>query len=108
MYAPFAAQKHVPDFLVCWETDDGWGMTGVANMYFKLHGLPEGTVDDPEGGKWHGYCPGSFQFDYVKDSSGTIKLKKTRIFSDSSPALRVMLQNKMIEGEQLTGIVIGS
>lgn len=57
MYAPFAARKHMPDFLVCWETNDGWGMIGVANMYFKLHALPEGTVDDPEDGKWHGYCP---------------------------------------------------
>ena len=82
---------------------------GVANCYFKLHGLPEGDVKDPEGsGKWHGYCPGSFQFDYVKCDDGKIRLKKTRIFSDSTPAMRVMLKNKMIDGEALAGTDIGS
>jgi hypothetical protein len=109
MYAPFAAHKHVPDFFISWETDYGWEMTGVANMYFKLHGLDEGSVTDPEGEKgWHGYCPGGFQFEYAKDDSGKIKLRKTRIFSDSSPALKVMLQNKQLNAEQLAGIVIGS
>ena len=128
IYAPFAAHHHHVDFLVCWETDDGWGMigttppsfpqlnhlsliqsTGVANCYFKLHGLPEGDVTDPEGGgRWHGFCPGSFQFEYVKCEDGKIRLRKTRIFSDSSPAMRVMLKNKMIDGEALAGIVIGS
>ena len=108
IYGPFAGHKHVPDFLVCWETDDGYAMAGVANVYFKLHGLGEGTVDDPEGGKWHGACAGAFQFDYVKDGSDGFKLRKTRIFSDSSPALKVMLKNNMINADQLAGIVIGS
>jgi hypothetical protein len=109
MYAVFAAHHHVPDFFICWETDYGWEMTGVANAYFKLHGLGEGSVTDPEGGKgWHGYCPGSFHFQYVKDDSGKIKLRKSRIFSDSGPALKLMLKNKLLDAEQLAGIVIGS
>lgn len=86
---------------------------GVANCYFRLPGLSEDkcTVEDPEGsGKWHGYCPGSFQFDHVKngDGDGKIKLKQTKIFSDSSPALRVMLKEGMIGAEELKGIVMGS
>lgn len=108
MYAPFAAQKHVPEFLVSWETDDGWGMIGVANMYFRLHQLPEGSETDPEGGKWHGHLSSSFVFFYVKDNSGNIKLKETKIFGDSTPALKVMLQNGMLNGEQLAGMVKGS
>jgi hypothetical protein len=36
IYAPFAAHHHVPDFLVCWETDDGWGMTGTIHSQLTL------------------------------------------------------------------------
>jgi hypothetical protein len=109
MYTVFAKHHHIPDFFICWETDYGWEMTGVANAYFKLNGLGEGSVTDEEGGKgWHGYGPGSFQFQYVKDGSGKIKLRKTRIFSDSGPAVKLMLQNNLINAEQLAGIVIGS
>ena len=91
------------------ETDYGWEMSGVANAYFQLHGLGESTVTDEEGGKrWHGYGPGSFQFQYVKEDSGEIKLRKTRIFSDSGPAVKSTLQNNLINAEQLAGVVIGS
>lgn len=82
-------------------------MSGVANVYFKVNGLGEGSVDGPEGGKWHGYCTGAFQFEYVKDGE-SFKLKKTRIFSDSSPALKVMLKNNMINGDALAGIIGGA
>lgn len=108
MYARFAAQKHVPEFLICWETDDGWGMIGIATMYFNFDGLPTGTITDPDGRKWHGHGSGAFQFFYVRDGSSGIKLKQKRIFSDSSPAMKLMLQNKFIDGEQLARIVSGS
>ena len=52
-------------------------------------------------------APGAFNFLYVKEGNG-IKLKQTQIFNDPSPAMKLMLQNKMISGEQLAGIVIGS
>ena len=42
MYSPFAAHKHVPEFLICWKTNGGWIITGIANMYFRLDGrLPQ-------------------------------------------------------------------
>lgn len=83
-------------------------MLGVANLHFTLHGLDSKAVTDHEGGKWDGVAPSAFQFAYVKDSSGEIKLKETKIFNDPSPAMRLMLKNKMINGEQLAGIFIGS
>ena len=83
-------------------------MIGVANLYFKLQGLGGDTVKDPYGKGWDGVATGGFQFGYVKDGSGDIKLKYSKIFSDPSPAMKIMLQNKMVNGDQLAGIVIGS
>lgn len=64
-------------------------------------------MTDKEGGKWDGCNSGAFLFHYVKDGD-TIKLKSTRIFADSSPALKMMLQKGLLDAETLKGIVIGS
>ena len=83
-------------------------MFGEASLYFRLQGLSGDAIADPQGEKWDGVAKGAFRFLYAKDGSDGIKLKETRIFSDASPAMRLMLKNNMINGEQLAGIVIGS
>ena len=108
LYAPFVAHKHIPEWFVCWETEDGWAMTGVAKLHFRFNGLDEGSISDSESGeKWHGASPGAFLFNYVKDESGGIKMKKKSIYAYPT-ALKTKLENKMIDAEQLAGIVIGS
>ena len=107
IYAPFAGHRHEPDFLVAWETADGWGMIGAAKVYFNLHGPVQESVTDPDGKKWHGAGPGAFYFELVKQGSG-MKYKEIRVYTDSTPAIRLMLKNKHLDGDQLAGIVIGS
>ena len=52
IYGPFAAHKHVPTFLVCWDSKEGaWEMIGLADVYFKIQGLSGDAVTDPEGDK---------------------------------------------------------
>ena len=104
IYGPFASHNHRPNFLVTWETKDGYAMSGEADVFFNLHGVPAGNESDGEGGKWHGHISAAFRFDYVREESD-IKLKATRIFSDASPALKLMLQNKQIDGNALVGIL---
>lgn len=65
------------------------------------------AVTDKEGNKWDGANSGAYLFHYVKEGDG-IKLKSTRIFADSSPALKLMLQKGLLDAETLKGIVIGS
>ena len=62
---------------------------------------------DLEGNKWHGKNSAAFYFTYVKESDG-YKLKRTRIFADATPALRVMLQNGILNGEQIAGMLKGA
>ena len=84
-----------------------FGFSGEADLYFKVGAPLEESLTDPDGNKWQGVHKGAFHFKYVKDGD-SIKLRETRIFADASPALRLMLNNKLIGPEQLAGIVIGS
>lgn len=106
-YAPFAAHLHDPEFLVCWETKDGYEMMGNASLYFNLHGPAPEALTDRFGKKWHGVIQGAYHFYYVKDGD-KFKMKQTIIFADLGPALKTMLQNKMIDGEALAGFVLQS
>ena len=54
-----------------------------------------------------GVATGGFKFIYVKEGD-TIKMKESKIFSDGTPAMKLMLQNKMIDGNALAGIVLNS
>jgi hypothetical protein len=106
-YAPFDVTNHEPNFLGCWETEDGWEMLGQAYLYGNLK-APGGSGKahtDSEGHKWDVGVPSSFHFAYVKDSSGPegIKLKRTQVFSDSAPVLVEMLKKGMLKPEQLLG-----
>lgn len=83
-------------------------MFGIANFYFRLHGLSSDAVTDPQGEKWDGVIPSAFDFRYVKDGSNGIKLKSTKIFGDRSEVMKAMLKGGLINAEQLAGIVIGS
>ncbi len=107
MYGPFAKHKHDPTFLVTFESEDGWEMIGEASLYFNLHGGSGDAVTDPQGEKWDGVGPGAFHFSYKKEESG-IKLKWTKIRSDPSPALKLMLKAGHLNGEQLAGMLSNS
>lgn len=106
IYGPFKAQRHDPEFLVAFDTDDGWRMIGVAQVYFSVGG-PGNIVQDPRGDSWDGVGPGAFQFHYVKDGDD-IKLKETKIFSDPSPVLKFLLQAGALNGDQIAGMLKGA
>lgn len=106
IYGPFKAHKHDPEFLVTFDSDDGWRMIGVAQVYFNLGG-PGNAVKDPQGQSWDGSGPGAFQFHYVKDGEG-IKLKQSKIFSDKTPALKFLLEAGALNGEQIAGMIKGA
>lgn len=127
VYGPFAAQHHDPRFIVAWETEDGWEAFGCklrlllnsrdnsmlisnlgADVHFNLHGLAPETKTDSNGKKWHGSGPGAFSFKWTGKEEKDIKLKETRIFADSTPAVKVMLANKHINAEQLASIIVNS
>ncbi|KAK3050744.1 hypothetical protein LTR09_008110 [Extremus antarcticus] len=107
IYGPFAAHKHDPTFLVTFDVSDGWRMIGVANVYFKFQGSDGGAATDPQGEKWDGFGPAAFHFYYVKDGDD-IKLKETLIFSDPSPALKLLLQAGALNGDQIAGMLKGA
>ena len=64
-------------------------------------------MTDCEGNTWDGRNKGAFLFRYADEGDG-IKLKSTQIFSDASPALKMMLEKGLLDAEGLRGIVIGS
>lgn len=105
IYGPFAAHVHNPVFLACWETADGWGMMGCADVCINLPVSGEQPkVKDRYGKDWDVIIPGAFKFDYVKDASAKydgLKLRRTEIFYDSGPAVKRMLQRGMIKPEEL-------
>lgn len=76
-------------------------------MFFNLHGPAPETKTDPDGNKWHGSGPGAFRFVWKGKKDGEVKLHQTCIYSDSTPAVRTMLVNKHIDGQQLAGIITG-
>ena len=103
-YAPFAEHLHDPTFLVAWETDDGYSMMGQANLFFKLPGPAPEAVKGRDGKGWHGVVQAAYQFYYSKDGD-SFKMKSTTIFADLAPVFKTMLQNKMIDGDAIAGIL---
>jgi len=108
-YAPFTANLHAPSFFVCFDlpSEEGWEMMGEAAVYVNLPNpeKKEGKkVKDEQGREWDAVTPGGFRFVYVKDPSAEhhgIRLKSTRIFADSGPAMAVMLQRGLIKASDL-------
>lgn len=106
VYGNFASFTHTPQFLVSWETEDGWAMLGIANLYAILPGSSDGgeKVTDSKNKKWDVVVPSAFHFDYVKSDKAKhhgILLKKTRIFGDSGPVVVGLLKRGIIKPEQL-------
>ncbi|KAF2101303.1 hypothetical protein NA57DRAFT_72744 [Rhizodiscina lignyota] len=105
-YAPFKGTNHEPNWLCCWETEQGWEMVGQAVMFGNLQ-APGGSGQvhaDMKGDKWDVAIPSAFHFEYVKDPSGPspgIKLKRTEVFGDSAPVVVEMLKRGMLKPEQL-------
>lgn len=108
IYGPFGGHKHYPRQISVWETGNGWAALGIADVYFRFHGSAGGKLTDGEGDKWDGVGPGAFQFEYVKTADGGIKLKETKLFSDPTPAIKLMLKAGAINGEQLAGMILSS
>lgn len=103
-YAPFAQHKHDPTFLLAWETSQGWEMMGEVNFFFNLPApLPE-IETDSEGKKWQGVGFGAYHFIYAKDGDG-LKLKFTRIYSDPTPVMRLMLNSNLVSAEQVASML---
>ena len=78
---------------------------GQANMYANLH-VPgsEPKVKDGTGKEWDVVTPSAFHFEYVRDSKAEhdgVRLKSTRIFADSGPALMMMLRRGQMKPADL-------
>lgn len=106
LYAPFSAHLHDPDLLVCWESDGGWEMLGVATVYWNLAVPSAATstsekIKDRTGKEWEGAAPGAFAFKYAKQADGGIKLAKSAIYTDSTKAVVEMMKRGMIKPDDL-------
>lgn len=77
---------------------------GTAWVYFKINGISANAVKDAQGGEWSGRNASGFRFTYVKQGD-EIKMKESWIFGDPAPALKLMIQNKMLSGDQLAGML---
>jgi hypothetical protein len=108
-YAVFKEYQHEPNFLICWETKDGWEMIGQASLFMTFPGDGDGPggvekVKDLNGKEWDAVTPGGFHFDYVKDESaknGGILLRRCHIFADSGPGMMVMIKKGLIKAQDL-------
>jgi hypothetical protein len=102
IYAPLKDHLHDPQYVVCWEVENGWEMLGVATLYYNLAVPGEGNkVKGRQGKEWDGAIPSAFDFRYVKQSDGGIKLSRTAIFSDPTAAVVGMLKRGMMKPEDL-------
>ncbi|KAI4129154.1 MAG: hypothetical protein LQ347_003894 [Umbilicaria vellea] len=100
LYGPFTAPLHEPSYILVTETEAGWNMIGVANVYFQLPGEPSTEVKVRDGGgkEWDVVVPSSFRFEYVKSATkeGGIVLKSTKIYADTAPVLAQMLKRGLV------------
>jgi hypothetical protein len=104
MYTPFAEHRHIPNFFVCWEVEDGWEMTGLANFYWNLAVKGDGAkVKDEEGNEWDGKVNSAFKFAYKKEGEGNggIRMAATSIHGDPTAAVVTMLKRGMMKPEDL-------
>lgn len=102
-YAPFQSHVHDPIWLLCWETEKGWDMFGVAQVWYTLPAPPSATEKKMKGygdKEWDGMAPGAFHFSYWKTGSG-IELGRTEIFNDASPVIVQMIKRGMLKPEEL-------
>lgn len=105
IYGPFTAHLHSPNFLVCSQTEDGWQMIGQADLYASLPSERcGGRVRDGERREWDIKVPSAFWFEYVRDEGakhGGILLRSTKIFGDTAPVMKAMVQRGMVTKEDL-------
>lgn len=102
VYAPFSSQCHDPTFAMVWEKENGWGMFGIANLYYNLVVPGDGEKVKAVGSEWDGVVPAAFRFSYTHNGSGEdIKLEKTEIFNDPSAAIVMMMKRGMLKPDDL-------
>lgn len=106
IYGPFAAHWHSPNFLVCSEMEGGWRMIGEANLYVNLSGKGEGGkgVRDGEGREWDVMVPSAYSLEYVREEGakhGGILLRSTKIFGDTAPVMKAMVEKGVVKKEDL-------
>ncbi|KXS98869.1 hypothetical protein AC578_10872 [Pseudocercospora eumusae] len=103
IYAPFADYHHEGIFEVAFETEQGWGMIGIATLWWNLAVPGDGPKQkDGKGKEWEGGTPAAFKFAYRKTGDG-IKISETRIMADPSAAMVAMVKRGMVKPEQLFG-----
>ncbi|CAF9941154.1 MAG: hypothetical protein ALECFALPRED_009011 [Alectoria fallacina] len=106
IYGPFEAHLHEPNFLACWETEEGWEMIGQARVCvdFRVRATEEEKMRDAGGREWDCVTPAAFHFEYVRDGKAKnqgILLRRTHIFADSGPALMRMLKVGQLKTQDL-------
>ena len=74
----------------------------MATLYWNLVAPGEGAkVKGRDGKEWDGATPAAFNFRYVKQSDGGIRLGKSVTFGDPTSAVVMMLKRGMMKPEDL-------
>ena len=101
LYGPFVSQRTEPFYLVTTQTNYGWEMIGMANIFAILPGqadAEEEKVKDQKGIEWDVKMSGGFRFQYKRHPSAKydgIVLQMVQITSDSGPVVKKMLVRGM-------------
>lgn len=107
LFGPLTTQKTIPFYMVVTETEYGWEMIGVANIFGNLPGQPkegEVKVKDVYGGEWDVKMSGGFRFQYRKSDGAKydgILCQMVQIFTDSAPIMMKMIGRGLVKPSDL-------
>lgn len=101
VHGPFTKFIHVPYWLSCWETSDGWEMIGKADLYANMQGQPtadEKTVTS-RGEQWQVSLPAWFHFWYTKspESKHGILIQRCEMMTDTMPAVQILTKRGVMK-----------
>jgi hypothetical protein len=101
-YGPLAKWSHQPTYMNWYETEEGWEMIGIADVYMNLPGTAgSGSAkSNRDGASWEMKVPGAFKFNYVKHGDSFL-LKRTEICSDSGPVVMSLLKKGVMKPSDL-------
>jgi hypothetical protein len=107
LFGPFTSQITIPFYLVTTETEYGWEMIGLANIFGDLPGNPasgEVKTKDDYGKEWDAKMSGGFRFQYRKVDGAKydgILLQMVQIFTDSAPVMTKMIGRGLLKASDL-------
>ncbi|KAJ9610008.1 hypothetical protein H2200_006338 [Cladophialophora chaetospira] len=107
LFGPLTSQKTIPFHLISTETDYGWEMVGLANIFGNLPGNPaEGEAKDQDqyGQEWDVKMSGGFRFQYKKVEGAKyddILLQRVEIFTDSGPVVSKLVRRGVLKASDL-------